>query len=264
MGGRRRAIDLGGKVAVVTGASAGLGRRLALDLARAGAVVVGLARRADRLAILAEELQRISPTSTTEVCDLADLEAFVDLLERAEAAHGQVDLLCNIAGMGGVLRSEPVTTESIREVMEVNFVAPYIGMLTVLPGMRQRGFGVIVNMSSDDARAPGSGAGDYSASKAALAAATESLAYDVRPDGVICHVAYPGWMPTEMGLTAVREGGLRMPPRAVRRSEAQVSARILRRLGDPRLEINAAALPLVAPVLRTLAPALYQRLRARR
>ena len=77
-------------------------------------------------------------------------------------------------------------------------------------------------------------------------------------------MAYPGWMPTEMGLTAVREGGLRMPPRAVRRSEAQVSARILRRLGDPRLEINAAALPLVAPVLRTLAPALYQRLRARR
>jgi hypothetical protein len=67
-----------------------------------------------------------------------------------------------------------------------------------------------------------------------------------------------------MGLKAVREGGLRMPPRAVRRSEEQVSSLVLRRLNDPRLEINAAALPLVVPFLRTLAPLTYQRMRARR
>ncbi|HUA96399.1 MAG TPA: hypothetical protein VMB82_12855, partial [Acidimicrobiales bacterium] len=73
-----------------------------------------------------------------------------------------------------------------------------------------------------------------------------------------------GWVPTEMGLKAVREGGMPMPPKLVRRSEEQVSSLILRRLGDPKLEINAAALPLVAPVLRTVMPRTYQRMRARR
>lgn len=137
-------------------------------------------------------------------------------------------------------------------------------MLTVLPGMRSRGFGAIANMCSDDGRAPGPGAADYSASKAALAAATESFSYDARPDGVFLHTVYPGWVPTEMGRQAVAEGGLRMPPRAVRRTEEQVSALVLRRLGDQRLEINAALLPLVAPVFRTVAPSGYQWMRARR
>ncbi|HWF22709.1 MAG TPA: hypothetical protein VG226_11215, partial [Acidimicrobiales bacterium] len=76
-------------------------------------------------------------------------------------------------------------------------------------------------------------------------------------------VAYPGWVPTEMGLKAVQEGGMRMPPRAVRRTEEQVSSLILRRLDDPRLDINAAALPLAAPMFRTLAPRAYQWVRAK-
>lgn len=260
---RRAGPDHRGKVAVVTGASSGLGRRLALDLARAGAVVVGVARREARLAALAEEMAGTSPTSGYRVCDLADVAAFVHLLEEVETEHGRVDVLMNVAGVGGVERTEPATVESVRAVMEVNLVAPYAGMLTVLPGMRRRHQGAIVNMSSDDARAPGPGAGDYAASKAALSAATESLAYDARPDGVLLHVAYPGWVPTEMGLEAVRSGSMRMPPRAVRRTEEQVSSLVLRRLDDPRLEINAAALPLVAPIVRSLAPRPYQRMRAK-
>ena len=251
-------------VAVVTGASAGLGRRLAVDLAEGGAVVLGVARRQDRLDTLAEELQHHRPESGCSVCDLAEVDAFVALLGEVEARHGRIDILANIAGTGGVLRSEPSTVESARRMLEVNFVAPYAGMLAVLPGMRRRRFGVVVNMSSDDARAPGSGSADFAATRAALSAATESLAYDVRPDGVLLHVAYPGWMPTESGLAAVRQGGLRMPPRSVRHTEAQVSALIRRRMLDPRLEINAARLPLVAPVLRTVLPATYQRMRARR
>src|ERR1039457_4103469 len=99
--------------------------------------------------------------------------------------------------------------------MEVNFVSPVAGMVTALPGMRERGFGAVANMSSDDGRAPGPAAADYSASKATLSAATESLSYDARPDGVFLHVVYPGWVPTEMAVAAVRDGGLSMPPRAV-------------------------------------------------
>jgi len=261
---RRPGPDYQGKVAVVTGASAGLGRRLALDLAHAGAVVIGVARREERLQALAEQMHPTSPRSGYRLCDLAHVDAFVEVLEQVETDEGRIDVLLNVAGIGGILRAEDPTTESLRSIMEVNLIAPYAGMRAVLPGMRRCGSGAIANVGSDDGRAPGPGAADYAASKAALAAATESLAYDVRAMGVFLHVVYPGWMPTEMGLTAVRDGGLAQPPKAVRRTEAHVSALVLRRLYDPRLEINAAALPLVAPILRTMAPRTYQRMRAKR
>ena len=78
------------------------------------------------------------------------------------------------------------------------------------------------------------------------------------------HPVYPGWVPTELGLTAVRDGGLSMPPRALRRTAEQVSSLELRRMFDPRLEVIVASLPLVAPILRTVAPRTYQRMRATR
>jgi short-subunit dehydrogenase len=251
-------------VCVVTGSSAGLGRRLARDLATAGAVVVAVARREDPLRDLVEEMRTQSPKSAYRTCDLSDAAAFVALLQEVEKERGRIDILANIAGIGGIMRTEPTTAASLRSVMEVNFIAPVAGMVTVLPGMRARRLGAIVNMSSDDGRAPGPGAADYSASKAALSAAAESLSYDARPDGVFIHTVYPGWVPTEMGLTAVRDGGMPMPPRPVRRSEEQVSSLMLRRMFDARLEMNAASLPLVAPILRTVAPRTYQRMRATR
>ena len=240
-----------GQVAVVTGASSGLGRRIALALSAAGAHVVGVARREERLQSLGVDYR---------VCDVADVSSYVQVLRSV----GPIDILLNVAGMGGIIRREMPSLEATREVMEVNFFAAYAGMLEVLPGMRQRGRGVVANMSSDDARSPGPGAGDYCASKAALSAATESLAYEAAGDGVRLHVIYPAWVPTEMGLRAVNSGGLAMPPKAARRTEEQVSALVLRRLGGPRVEINAAVLPLVAPVLRTVAPRTYHRMRAKR
>lgn len=247
-----------------------------MDLARAGAVVVAVARREARLSVLVEEMRSNSPESGYRVCDLSDVAAFVELLKQVEKEFHRVDILCNIAGTDGVPSTDrPTGTDGvpgtdratmapIRAVMEVNFFSPYAGMQAVLPGMRRRRSGVIANMSSDEARAPSPGAGDYPASKAALSAATESLSYLVRPDGVFLHTIYPGWVPTEMGLQAVRDGGGRMPPRPVRRTEEQVSSLVLRRLGGPRLEINAAALPLVAPLARTVLPIAYQRMRAKR
>jgi len=136
------------QVAVVTGASSGLGRRLALDLAAAGATVVGIARREDRLQTLGIPYR---------VCDLADVPSYVELLAEIEASYGPVDVLLNVAGMGGIVRHEMPSLEHTRQVMELNFFAAYAGMLAVLPGMRARGRGVIANMSSDDARSPGPG-----------------------------------------------------------------------------------------------------------
>ena len=243
-----------GQVAVVTGASSGLGRRLALDLAARGADVIAIARREDRLKNLGCDFR---------VLDVGDVSAFVEVLTDLEAKRGRIDILVNVAGMGGAERTEPAELATTRRVFEVNFFAPYAAMLAVLPGMRARRHGVIANMSSDEGRAPGPGAGDYAGSKAALSAATESLSYVVRDEGVALHVIYPGWVPTEMGLHAV-EHGMPMPPRVTRRTEEQVSALVLRRLGGPRVEINCTTAPLMVPLFRSLAPRAYHRMRASR
>jgi uncharacterized protein len=256
-------MNLRDQVAVVTGASSGLGRQLALDLAGAGAVVTGLARRSDLLASLAHEMQRTSPQSGVAVLDVARTEEFLALLDSVEERHGRIDVLLNVAGHGGLRRSQWPDVKAVREVMEVNFFAPYASTIHVVPGMRARRHGVVANVVSDDARAPGPGPGDYEASKAGLAAATESLAFLARPDQVHLHVIYPAWMPTAMGNAAVERGGIPRPPRlAVRRVET-VSKLVLAHLGREAVDINAAALPLLAPVFRSLAPGLYRHLRPR-
>lgn len=248
-------MDYRGQIAVVTGASSGLGRRLALDLAGRGATVIAVARREDRLKELG---------CAYRVADLGNVDSFVALLGEVENEHGRIDILLNVAGVGGHAPDEPWLLATTREVFEVNFFSPYAGMLAVLPGMRERRHGVIANMSSDDARSPGPGAGDYPASKAALSAVTESLSFEVRRDGVALHAIYPGWVPTEMGLSAIELGRMQMPPRATRRTEEQVSSIVLRRLGDSRVDINCAKLPLLAPVFRSVAPRSYARMRATR
>lgn len=256
-------MELRDQVAVVTGASSGLGRQLAIDLARAGGVVVGMARRPDLLASAAEEMRRSSPESDCRVVDVSDVGTYLQELEKVEAEHGRIDILLNVAGHGGLQRSRWPELPAVRNVMETNFFGPYASMLAVVPGMRRRRHGVVANVVSDDGRAPGPGPGDYEASKAALAAATESLSYVAEPDGVFLHVVYPAWMPTPMGTAAVQRGGVPEPPRLARRSVERVSRTILGRLGGDKVEINAAALPLLAPVARVVVPRLYHRLRRR-
>jgi short-subunit dehydrogenase len=124
--------------------------------------------------------------------------------------------------------------------------------------MIERGWGAVVNVSSDTVRAPEPRQGAYAASKAAISAFSESVAHEVASQGVHVHVLYPGWVPTAMGLSGNEDGGS-LPPKAVRRTAEQVAMLVADRIGDERLDINAARLPLLAPIARTLAPRSYQK-----
>ena len=252
-----RFFDPAGAVAVVTGASSGLGRRFALDLAAAGAVVVGVARRQALLDELEQQLTVRTAGSATRSCDVSETGAFATLLGEVESSRGRVDVLVNAAGIGEPRQDEDGLSK-YRAVMAVNYFGAVAGTLAVLPGMAERRRGVVVNVSSDSGRAPGPGEPAYSASKAALSAFTESMAMRVEDSGVRLHVLYPGWVPTAMGTSAVEEG-MPMPPRAVRRSEEQVARLLLDRMGGPRIDIDAASVARLAPVARALFPALYRR-----
>jgi short-subunit dehydrogenase len=232
--------------AVVTGASSGIGRRIALDLQAAGATVTGIARRP-------------SDGMASVECDVSDTDAYRNAL----ATLGQVDVLVQAAGTEERVSALDQALEVYRDTFDLNFFAAVAGTLAVLPGMVERGRGVVVNVSSDSGRAPTAGTPAYAASKAALSAFSESVAHEVRPRGVHVHVLYPGWVPTGIGQRAVDQG-MTMPPKAVHRTVEQVSTLTLRRMGGPAVDINAAKVAVMAPVVRSLSPRLYRRMMGRR
>jgi NAD(P)-dependent dehydrogenase (short-subunit alcohol dehydrogenase family) len=238
---------------------------VASDLAGRGATVVGLARRSDRLAELERSMKSLSPSSSTRTCDVADQSAYRGLLAGVWDEHGRLDILINNAA---IEQPTPIadaaeTMDTYRKLFETNFFGLVSGTLAVLPRMVDRRSGIVVNVSSDAARAPEPGHSAYSASKAAVSAFTESVAHEVAASGVRVHVLYPAWVPTAMGMSGIGEGDP-LPPKPVRRTEEQVSHLLLERMGRPRIEINAAWLPLLAPIGRTVLPRAYQREMQRR
>ena len=248
-------VTVSGSVAVVTGASSGIGRAVARELAAAGATVVALARREDRLAALADELRRATPRSGYVVCDVRDTDGFARVLADVERDHGRIDILVNNAAI-----SEP-DGEGIapyRALMDANYFSVVAGTLAVLPGMRARRCGAVVNVSSDSGRAPTPGEPGYSASKAAVSAFTEALSFETEADDVWLHVLYPGWVPTEM----TEPGGQpdpHQPPKFVRRTPEQVARLVVAGLARRRLELDATHVARVAPVARTFFPSAYRK-----
>jgi NAD(P)-dependent dehydrogenase (short-subunit alcohol dehydrogenase family) len=258
----RRPPSYGGRyrdrVAVVTGASEGLGAQLCLDLARAGATVIGLARNAERLDALAGRLRPLSPSSSTMVCDVADTDALRAALDLVVQSHGPVDLLINNAARDPGVRLADITEEDFRRTFDVNFFAPVAATLAVLPSMVERGSGAIVNVSSDGGRLPSPGPGAYPSSKAALSAFSESTSFRLAPKGIHMHVVYPAFMATELGLTALQHG-LRQPPRLTVRRVETVSRTILAHTGGVSLEISVSGLIDAAMVFRYVLPRAYHR-----
>src|SRR5271167_1004616 len=115
--------EVRGAVAVVTGASSGLGRRFALDLAGRGATVVGLARRSELLSGLADEMQRRSSESTTITCDVSDTDHYGAVLAEVERVRGRIDVLLNNAGVGPPRGEGEPDLAVHRLVMQTNYFA---------------------------------------------------------------------------------------------------------------------------------------------
>ena len=242
-----------GEVAVVTGASSGLGRRLAIDLAGRGARVVGIARRRELLEVLQKEAG-----VEALVCDVGESDALGEALADVERGAGRIDILISAAALEAHTPIPGASLDDFRSAMAVNFFGVVAGTLAVLPGMVERRHGIVVNVSSDSARAPAPGGAAYAASKGAVSSFTESVALEVADRGVHVHVLYPGWVPTAMGLAAV-ERGMPLPPRPVRRTEEQISKLVLEHMGGSAIELNASRLPVMAPLARAFFPKAYRR-----
>ena len=187
---------LDGKVAIVTGASSGLGVRFARVLTAAGARVALTARRTDRLKALEAEL----PGSFAVQCDVSDPAQRESMVTAVVAHYGTVDILVNNAGIGESVGIENESLELFREVMEVNVTAPWHLMKLCGPHMVSRGSGVVVNIASIlglGASTPIKQA-NYTASKGAVINMTREMGVQWARKGVRVNALCPGWFPSEM------------------------------------------------------------------
>jgi NAD(P)-dependent dehydrogenase (short-subunit alcohol dehydrogenase family) len=197
-----------GKNALVTGASRGIGRAIAKRLAAEGANVVLSASRPGRhgdlqgtLEEATEELEGAGGRAAAAVADLLDEQARSDLVARAEACFGPLDILVNNAAMGAWAMPSQSTLQDRRKMLEVNLHAPVDLAQQVLPGMRSRGCGWVLNIGSASDRQPPVPYRDspeaahvitaYGATKAALDRYMQGLAHEVAGDGVFVNVLAP-------------------------------------------------------------------------
>jgi NAD(P)-dependent dehydrogenase (short-subunit alcohol dehydrogenase family) len=228
--------DLTGQVALVTGASSGLGYRFAKVLAAAGAKVALAARRVEKLEALAQEIRDAGGTALPVAMDATDAEQLIAAVAKAEAELGTVTILINNAGIPDAQRAHKMSVELIDRVLDVNVRAPFILACEVARRLIAAGKpGRIVNIASEAAYFyGGGGAALYSVSKAAVARAAEVLAVEWARNHINVNAIAPGAFASEMMdgmLERVGDITQRFPRR---------------RLGDPA-QLDSTLLFLVGP-----------------
>lgn len=189
---------LDGRIALVTGASSGIGEATALELAKAGAKVAIAARRRDRLEALATQLEALGAEPTVLVADLASESEAARIVKDTEARYGRLDILVNNAG---VMYLEPVEEADLgrwRRMLELNVLSLIASTQAALPGMRERRDGHIVNISSTAGRVANPNAAAYSATKFGVVAFSEALRREVYQHNIRVTVIEPGVVETEL------------------------------------------------------------------
>jgi NADP-dependent 3-hydroxy acid dehydrogenase YdfG len=186
------------RIALVTGASSGIGAATARALSAAGMAVAIVARRENRLQELAAYINQTGGTSLAITADLTQESEARRIVRETEAHFGRLDVLVNNAG---VMYLEPVETASLerwRQMFELNILSMIASTQEALPGMRARHDGHIVNVSSTAGRTAHPNSGGYAATKFGVGAFSESLRKEVYKDNIRVSVIEPGLVGTEL------------------------------------------------------------------
>ena len=187
--------DLSGRVACVTGASSGLGQQAASALAAAGAQVIGVARRAEALSEWAE---RIGPKAATLSADLSQRSQIKEIAAQIATPFGAPDILVHAAGINTREAADNVTDEGWDITLNLNLAAPFFLSQALVPDMKAKGWGRIVNFASLQTTRAFPGGVSYGASKAGIAQLTRAMAEAWSGFGINANAIGPGFFPTEL------------------------------------------------------------------
>ncbi len=223
------------RVALVTGGSRGIGAAIVRRLAKDGMHVVALARNADKLNAIVEEVRGQEGSAEPLVCDIADPKALATAIEQIGEKHGRLDVLVNNAGItkdGLLLRMEDADWDA---VIDTNLKSAFVAIRTAARLIMRSKTGRIVNISSVSGVAGNAGQANYAASKAGLIGLSKTVAKELAGKGVTCNVIAPGFITTDMTEVLndkIKEGVKAFVP--------------LRRFGEPG-EVAAAVAFLASP-----------------
>jgi 3-oxoacyl-[acyl-carrier protein] reductase len=189
-------MNLKDKVVLITGAGSGLGKALAVAAGQVGAKVICAGRRKDKIQHTADEVNKAGGMGTVVEMDVTDLKSVEKGLKIAEKV-GPIDVLINNAGIiTGMKAVQDLPVEEWDKIMSTNVRGPYLLMRAILPGMIQRGFGRILNISAPIKHLPKASA--YCASKCALDSLTKAVSYELKGLDILVNAVEPPFLDTEM------------------------------------------------------------------
>jgi NAD(P)-dependent dehydrogenase (short-subunit alcohol dehydrogenase family) len=200
--------ELDGRIALVTGGSKGIGRAVALALADAGADVAIAARGAEDLEKTATEIEERGRRAHVAPTDVSDREQVAALVEGTVRALGSIDILVNNAGGAPFLSSvDTIRPDGFEKYFRINFMSAFYCTQAVVPILKEKESGSIVNVASVAGYIASPGLTYYSTAKAALINLTKTVAQEVAAFGVRVNAVAPGWIETDMNVVARRDPG---------------------------------------------------------
>jgi 3-oxoacyl-[acyl-carrier protein] reductase len=204
--------DLAKRVALVTGGSRGIGRAIAISLADAGAAVaVNYREKAAEAASVVAAIKKKGGRAMAIAADVSQAEAVNKMVAAIERELGPVDVLVNNAGIGIIRSVEDLTEEDFDLTIAVNLKSAFLCTQAVVPGMRQRNWGRIVNISSGAARGAGGIGPHYNASKAGMEGLTRGYAARLVKEGITVNAVAPSLIETDMVKSGLASSPARIP-----------------------------------------------------
>ena len=189
---------LSNKIAVITGASQGIGKVIAEVLSSAGAHVICVARTENKIKDLANEINKKSGTASYKPCDISDGEAFASLINDTVKEYGKLDILINNAGITKDALVMRMNEDQWDIVIHTNLKGAFHGMKAAIRPMMKNRSGRIINITSIVGLTGNPGQANYAASKAGLIGMTKSIAKEVATRGITVNCIAPGWIGTDM------------------------------------------------------------------